>query len=108
MASTPDDRALAARIAAHTKWASTPDRTAATAPARRAFLNRFERQVDPDGTLPLAERARRAEHARKAYFLRLAKASAEARRKNRAAAELESAKAELRAALADLEAGEVA
>ncbi len=81
----PAERALAARLAAHSKWANTSDTTAATAPARRAFLDRFEREVDPDGTLPPAERARRAEHARKAYFTRLALASAKARRKSAAA-----------------------
>jgi hypothetical protein len=45
---TPEQRALAARIAAHTKWANTADTTAATAPARQAFLDRFEREVDKD------------------------------------------------------------
>jgi hypothetical protein len=74
------DRTLAARVAAHSRWASTDDRTAATAPARKAALDRFEREVDPDGTLPPTERAVRAEHARKAYFYRLALASAKARR----------------------------
>ncbi len=78
--STPAHRALVSRIAAHSKWAKT-DSTEGTAAARRAFLDRFEREVDPDGTLPPAERARRAEHARKAYFTRLALASARARRK---------------------------
>lgn len=78
---SPEHRALRARMAAHASWASTPDRTARTAPARAAALERFEREVDPDGTLPPAERARRAEHARKAYFLRLAMKSADARRR---------------------------
>jgi hypothetical protein len=77
---TPENRALAARIAAHTRWAAEPDRTAATAPARRAAWDRFERQVDPDGILPAAERAKRAESARKAYYLGLALKSAKARR----------------------------
>jgi hypothetical protein len=40
----------------------------------------FEAQVDPDGILEPAERARRAESARKAHFGRLALASAKARR----------------------------
>ncbi len=75
---TPSRRSLHARLAAHSKWAST-DAIEGTAPARRAFLDRFEREVDPDGTLPPAERARRAEHARRAYFTRLALASAKAR-----------------------------
>jgi len=75
---TPEQRSLRARIAAHSKWAKTPDPAAATAAARQAALDRFERQVDPDGTMPPAERARRAEHARKAYFAGLALKSARA------------------------------
>lgn len=82
----PARRSLAARIAAHSKWASTPDTAAATAPARKAFLDRFEREVDPEGVLPPADRARRAEHARKAYFTRLALKSAQARSKKAGAA----------------------
>jgi hypothetical protein len=74
------ERVLRARLAAHSLHAQVTDPAAHTAPARRAFLDRFEREVDPDGLLPAAERQRRAEHARKAYFLRLALASAKARR----------------------------
>lgn len=58
------------------------DPAAHTAPARAAFMDRFEREVDPDGTLDPAARARRAEHARKAYFTRLALQSAKARRRS--------------------------
>ncbi|TCJ34166.1 hypothetical protein [Parafrankia sp. BMG5.11] len=83
-ASNPEDRALIARLAAHASWANTPDRAARTARGRAAFLDRFDRQVDPDGTLPPAERVRRAEYARRAYFSALALRSAQARRKNRA------------------------
>ena len=54
-----------------------------TAPARRAFLDKFERDVDPGGVLPEAERRRRAAFARKAHFGRLARLSAEARRRGR-------------------------
>ena len=43
------------------------------------LLSRFEREVDPDGVLDPKERARRAEHAKKAYFLKLALASRKAR-----------------------------
>jgi hypothetical protein len=75
------DRSLIARLAAHESWANTADPSARTAPARRAMLDRFERQVDPDGVLSPAERARRAGHARKAYFTRLALRSAQARRR---------------------------
>ncbi len=75
------DRSLIARLAAHESWARTADPSARTEPARRAMLDRFERQVDSDGVLSPEERARRAEHARKAYFTRLALRSAQARRK---------------------------
>jgi hypothetical protein len=49
------------------------------------MLDKFERQVDPEGILPPAERAMRAEHARKAHFKRLALKSAQARRRRGAA-----------------------
>lgn len=81
---TANERAIHARLAAHASWANTNDPATRTAPARKAALERFERQVDPDGSLPAAERARRAEHARKAYFLSLALKSAQARRKRAA------------------------
>lgn len=75
------DRSQAAKIAAHTSWANTEDRTARTAPARRGLMAKFERQVDPDGLLSPDERTRRAESARRAHFQKLALASAKARRK---------------------------
>jgi hypothetical protein len=62
-----------ARIAAEISWARTHDRSARTRPAREAFLKRFEREVDPDGQLSPDERRRRAEHAKRAYMLRLRK-----------------------------------
>lgn len=74
------DRSLIAEIGAHESWSRTPDRAARTAPARSAFLARFEAEVDPDGELDPDERARRAEHAKRAYFRRLALKSAQARR----------------------------
>jgi hypothetical protein len=76
---------LIARIAAHESWAKTADRSARTAPARSAMLAKFEREVDPDGVLVPAERARRAESARQAYFTRLALRSAQARRRTKTA-----------------------
>ena len=78
---TPTERSLRAQIAAHESWAHTEDRSARTANARKAMLDKFETQVDPEGILPPAERARRAEHARKAHFQRLALKSARARRR---------------------------
>jgi hypothetical protein len=68
------------RIAAEISWARTHDRTARTRPARETFLKRFEKEVDPDGTLPPEERQHRAEHAKRAYMLQLAKRSAVARK----------------------------
>lgn len=82
---TPEQRALRARIAAHTRW-SQQDRREGTAAARAAFNDRFEREVDPDGVLPREERLRRAESARKAYFTRLALASSRARQARRSPA----------------------
>jgi hypothetical protein len=78
----PAERALRARIAAHSLHARVQDPSAHTAPARKASWERFERQVDPHGTLPPAERARRADHARKAYFSAMALRSVQARRRN--------------------------
>ena len=74
-----NDRVLRARMAAHLLHARITDPAGHTASARAAFLSRFEREVDPDGILEPAERFRRAEHAKKAYFLRLALASRKAR-----------------------------
>lgn len=96
--STASERNLRAQIAAHASWAHTPDRTARTAPARRALAARFEHEVDPDGLLPAAERAKRAENARKAYYARLALTSAVARRRVRElSADAAAADAELAA-----------
>jgi len=83
---TPEQRRLRSQVAAHTLHAKIADPVAHTAPARQAMLARFEREVDPEGTLPIEDRARRAAHARQAYFLGLAFKSAQVRRKRAAAA----------------------
>lgn len=83
---TPTERSLRGQIAAHESWAKTENRSARTEAARKAALDRFEREVDPRGELTPAERAKRAEHARKAYFARLALKSAQARRRRGGAA----------------------
>jgi hypothetical protein len=80
---TLTERTLQSRLAAHTRWSRCADPATATEPARRALLDKFERQVDPDGVLSPADRSRRAEHARKAYFTGLALKSARSRRKGR-------------------------
>lgn len=56
---TQEQRSLRARIAAYSLH-SQRDSREITAPARKAFLDRFEKQVDPDCVLPLEERLRRA------------------------------------------------
>ena len=77
------NKSLAGRIGGFATH-SLHDSRAITAPARAAFLARFEQQVDPEGKLPPAERARRAEYARKAHFAKLAMKSATARRARKA------------------------
>ncbi|QFG27262.1 hypothetical protein F7P10_24035 [Actinomadura sp. WMMB 499] len=68
-------------MAALVSWSKTGDRKRRTRPARDAFLARFEREVDPDGVLAPEERRARAELAKRAYMLKLAKRSAQARKK---------------------------
>lgn len=69
---TPAERSAAARRAALTRWAMTPDRSAATAKARRASLARFEDQVDPDGLLTAEQRAQGAARLRRAHMIGMA------------------------------------
>ena len=76
----PQEMARRGRIGAYSLHA-THDPKETTKAAREAFMARFEREVDPDGTLSPEERARRAEAARKAYFAQLARKSAKARRR---------------------------
>ena len=78
------ERSLRARLAAYALHAQRDPRET-TANGRAAFLARFDREVDPAGLLEPDERRRRAEQARRAYFTRLALASAKARRAKRAA-----------------------
>ena len=82
MSLTPAERTMRARLAAHTLHAKV-DSSEHTKPERKAFLERFENEVDPDRTLSREERLRRAEQAKKAYFNRLALKSAQARRRDR-------------------------
>jgi hypothetical protein len=70
---TDAETSLQAKIAAHTSWANTPDRTARTANARKAAEEKFLTQADGD--------PKRAESLRKAYFATLALKSARARRR---------------------------
>ena len=55
---------------------------AIAARARAGLRARFEREADPNGDLPIAERQRRADLVQRAYYARLALQSAQARRRN--------------------------
>ncbi|WP_170119738.1 hypothetical protein [Branchiibius hedensis] len=79
---------MVASIAAHTSWANTENRSARTAPARRALDEKFLAEAGGDPA--------RAEHLRKAHFQRLALKSAQSRRRAReATAAAQAAEAEL-------------
>lgn len=89
-----EERTALARIAAHTSWANTADRSARTQPARAALDRKFLVEADGDPV--------RAEHLRKAHFQRLALKSARARRRAREfAIEAETAEAELKSSGGD-------
>jgi hypothetical protein len=80
---TRDPLTAAAKALNAHRWAKVEDRTAATEPARRDGIARYEPIVDPDGTLPADERAQRAKSA---YFAELGRLSAQARKARKAAA----------------------
>ncbi len=61
----------AARALSRVRWQNVADRTAATAPGRRALSQRFLDEVDPQRRLPADERERLAAHARSDYFRRI-------------------------------------
>lgn len=95
MPASDTERRLRGQIAANTSWANTEDRTARTAPARRALEARFLAEAGGD--------PKRAESLRRAYFQKLALKSAQARRRARElSAEADTAARELAAAGADL------
>lgn len=95
---TDNEKTLAARARAHRSWAVTENPSHRTAPAREKFNQRFYDEVDPERKLQPAERERRAESARKAYFTELALKSAQSRRRAREATEAATAaEAELEA-----------
>lgn len=75
---TPAARTLRARLGAYALH-SQRDVRETSARGREVFRSRFEKDVDPDGVLPIEERKRRAEAARKAHYTRMALASVRAR-----------------------------
>lgn len=78
---TPAQRSLSARAAAHARWSQTSDaeRAKFAADAGARLMSRWEKQVDPDGLLEPAERARRAKNAERAHMARMGKASSQRR-----------------------------
>jgi hypothetical protein len=60
---------------------SKNDSKQTTAAGRKAFLDKFEVEVDPDGVLSPTERRRRASYARQRHMRQLALRSAQVRRK---------------------------
>lgn len=77
---TPAERSIRGRIGAYSLHAQGGTNTG---PAREKFMERFFSEVDPDHLLSEAERQRRAEAAREAYFARLALNSAKSRSKKK-------------------------
>ena len=77
---TPGQRSLRARLGGLATSARHGG-AEQTAPARRAFMLRFEHEVDPERLLPPDERERRATAARRLYFAQLAWQSSIARSK---------------------------
>lgn len=65
---TAQERQQYGQIGGLESWSRTEDRTGRTAPARSAFLARFDEYADPEA-------------ARRAYFKRLALKSAASRRR---------------------------
>lgn len=79
----PTYRSMRARLAAYERWsrASEADRAEQVRKMHRGMQDRWERQVDPDGTLPHAERIKRAEAAKKAHMTRMSMQSRTKRKK---------------------------
>jgi hypothetical protein len=76
------DMALRGRIGAF-RLHATNDPRETTSKARATFRSSFDLLVDPEGRLPIRERARRAEAARRAHYVRIARLSAQARSRRR-------------------------
>ncbi len=82
---SPERAALIGSIGGNVT-ASRTDSHERTAAARQAAFERFLDQVDPDRTLPEAERIRRAKAAESAHLARMRLRSAESRRKTESGA----------------------
>jgi hypothetical protein len=76
---SPAQRILRSRIAGK-KTASLHSADEMLGPARAALASKWEREVDPDGTLEPAERERRANAARASFFAALSLKGQQARK----------------------------
>jgi hypothetical protein len=83
----PKTKNLPQQIAANTRW-SKEDPTRQGEILRAGLERRFLDEVDPNRELSDGERIRRAESARKAFYQRLALASAKARRARKTGGEV--------------------
>ena len=79
---TPEQRRLAARIGGLSLHLYG-DSDAIAARARRGLDEKFRREVDPDGVLTTRQLEKKLKLARRLYYARLAKRSADARRRGR-------------------------
>jgi len=70
---SPAERSLRGRLAAHTSWSRTTDRSARTAKARKALEDKFLAEAEGD--------PKRAESLRRAFYAKLSLRSAQARRR---------------------------
>jgi hypothetical protein len=75
-------KSLQHQIAANARW-SKEDPARQGQIMRAGLKRRFLDEVDPERKLPEAERQRRAENARKAFYQRMALASVKARQARR-------------------------
>lgn len=67
------------RMGAHAQHARHDPRSTTSA-ARQALVTKWEREVDPNGTLSSDELAKRVAHKRAEHMARMTKAAADARR----------------------------
>ena len=89
-----DIRSLHARLAANARWAQagTEARSAQGRAGQAGLEARLLREIDPDGTLPGEERAKRLKNARAAHFARLALTKAKRARQRRESASKDAKK----------------
>lgn len=78
------DRRMIASTAALTRWARTADTKAALAPARQGFRAKFEREAAALGITDEAAVIAYVDRSMRAHMTKLARKSAQARRKDAA------------------------